>query len=77
MAQWVKDRHCQALALGTAVTWIQSLAQELLHVMGVAKTNKKKKKTNTEPAKHLPTLAKNGSLVVSNVGEDVELLEFC
>ena len=53
MAQWVKD-----LALSVqwprvaAMVWIQSLAWELPHVAGVAKTKtKRKKKNETGPLK--------------------------
>ena len=43
MAQWVESGVVTAVALVTSVAQALSLAQELPHVMGVAK--KKKKKT--------------------------------
>ena len=41
MAQRVKDPN--VLALGPAVVWVQSLSQELLHALAMAKKNKKKR----------------------------------
>ena len=44
MAQWVKDPVLSLQQLGpTAVVGVQSLAQELLHITGVAKKKKKKR----------------------------------
>ena len=42
MAQWVKDLVFSLLH--SAVTWVLSLAQELLQATGTAKKKKKKKK---------------------------------
>ena len=51
MAQRVKDpAFVTAMAPGTAVLWVQSLAQELPHALSVAKKKKKpKKQTNKTP----------------------------
>ena len=51
-----------AEALVTAVVWIRSLAQELLHASGAAKKKKKKKKTRKEIYKNYYYLLKKMNL---------------
>ena len=41
-------QHCHCNGLVTAVTWVQSLAQELPCALGVAKKEKKKMKKKKE-----------------------------
>ena len=53
MAQSIKDLALSLLwLLLIAMAWVQSLAQELTHAMGMAK-KKKKKKAITQPQKRM------------------------
>jgi len=42
MPQWVKDPALSLLQQVAAVAWVHSLAQELPHATGTAKTKRKK-----------------------------------
>lgn len=43
MVQWVRDLAL-SVALVAAVAWVQSLDQELLHALGMAKKKEKERK---------------------------------